>query len=120
MAATFLSAECTKSKRNGFSATTPHANGAKYLHVKIDDFTGFHKYELTVGNQADPYVVFVATDGTRYSNLNRPPFPSPGGGQVHFAKHGKLMGVGYSPAYNGDASDAVTFTGVLKCNYPKR
>jgi hypothetical protein len=30
------------------------------------------------------------------------------------------MGVGFSPAYTPDGSDAVTFTGVLKCNYPKR
>ena len=117
--ATFLSAKCVKNK-NGFFATTPHPEGQKYLHVRIEDFTGFHKYELSVGANADPYVVFAATDGTRYSNLNKPPFPSPGGGQVHFAKHGKLMGVGYSPAYSSDGSDAVTFTGVLKCNYPKR
>jgi hypothetical protein len=117
--ANFFSAKCTKNK-NGFFATTPHPNGQKYLHVRIEEFTGFHKYELTVGGNADPYVVFTATDGTRYSNLFRPPFPSPGSGQVHFAKHGKLMGVGFSPAYSVDGSDAVTFTGVLKCNYPKR
>jgi hypothetical protein len=73
-----------------------------------------------MGANADPYVVFTAVGGTRYSNLNKPPFPSPGGGQVHFAKHGKLMGVGYSPAYSNDGSDAVSFTGVLTCKYPKR
>jgi hypothetical protein len=117
--ATFQSAKCVKNK-NGFFATTPHPPGQKYLHVRIEDFTGFHKYELTMGGNADPYVVFAATDGTRYSNLNRPPFPSPGSGQVHFAKDGKLMGVGYSPAYSADGSDAVSFTGVLKCNYRKR
>lgn len=117
--ATFLSAKCVKNKR-GFFATTPHPQGQKYLHVRIEDFSGFHDYDLTVGGNADPYVVFAATDGTRYSNLNRPPFPSPGSGQVRFRKHGKLMGVGFSPAYSNDGSDAVTFTGVLKCNYPKR
>jgi hypothetical protein len=117
--ATFLTAKCVKNKR-GFFATTPHPDGQKYLHVRIEEFTGFHNYDLTVGANADPYVVFAATDGTRYSNLNRPPFPSPGGGQVRFAQHGKLMGVGFFPAYNNDGSDAVTFTGVLKCKYPKR
>ena len=70
---------------HSFSATTPHPDGQKYLHVRIEEFSGFHDYD-TGGASADPYVIFAATDGTRYSNLDKPPFPSPGGGQVRFKK----------------------------------
>lgn len=117
--ATFHSAKCLKNK-NGFFATTPHANGESYLHVRVEDFTGFHDYKLVQGGNADPYVVFAKGDGTRYSNLNRPPFPSHGGGELRFRDHGGLMGVGYSPAYSSDGADAVSFTGVVECKYRNR
>ncbi len=113
--ATFHSAKCTKNK-HGFFARARRDNGSN-LFVRVEEFTGFHDYKLVYGNNADPYASFQNKDQVAYSNLNKPPFPSPGGGELRFAKHGKLMGVGFNLAYSDDGSDAVTFTGVARCRY---
>lgn len=119
--AVFHSAKCRRHIRAGdFKALTAKTSTGYTLFASIDEFTGFHNYQLVNGANADPYVVIGGPGDIRYSNLFRPPFPSPGFGQIRFSNHHKLMGIGYSPAYSRDGSDAVTFTGVLKCHYPRR
>ncbi len=56
----------------------------------------------------------------RYASDYVPPYPVPGGGAINFADHGELMGVGFSPMFSEDGSDAVTVAGVLACHYPKK
>ena len=75
--ANFYSAKCVKNKR-GFFATTPHPDGQKYLHVRIEEFSGFHNYDLTVGANADPYVIFAATDGTALQQPEQATIPLAG------------------------------------------
>lgn len=115
--ATFTSAKCKKGKR-GFVATAED-NGYT-LEVNIDDFKGFGDYDLTLGRDADPYVTLNnGPKNPTYSNLNEPPFPSPGFGAIHFKNRGKLMGVGFHPAWAKGGNDAVSIAGGLKCKYPK-
>ena len=120
VAAEFHTAKCNKLKDGRFIATTKRVNGYKLIAV-IDAFKGFGVYDLSQGRNADPYVIVSMNGGaTRYSNLFEPPFPSPGFGQIRFSRGGKLMGVGYHPAYSMAGDDAVTVAGVLTCKYPKR
>ena len=117
--ATFGSAKCRKGK-DGFKMLARKTGTGYTLYATIEDFSGYHTYDLAQGPSADPWVSLHRRRGdVSYSNLNRPPFPSPGFGQIRFSDHHKLIGIGYSPAYSGDGSDAVTFTGVLRCRYPR-
>ena len=118
--AAFTSARCRKTKA-GFKLSSPRTASGYSLYAEIDDFSGFHTYDLTQGASADPWVsVYRRDTDTGYSNLNKPSFPSPGFGQIRFADHHRLVGIGYSPAYSPDSSDAVTFTGALRCHYKRR
>ena len=58
--------------------------------------------------------------GVHYASDYVPPYPVPGGGAINFSDKGKLMGVGFSPMFSEDGSDAVTVAGVLACHYPKK
>lgn len=116
--AEFTTAKCRKS-RGGFVARTPVVNGYR-LFVAIDDFSGFHSYDLALGRDADPYVVVSLNGEAAYSNLYVPPFPVPGFGQVNFRSKGKLMGVGFQPTFNRAGTDGVVFAGAVKCQFPKR
>jgi hypothetical protein len=121
--AVFHSAQCVRRKHSFTALVTRKTNSGWGLYVQFDTgtFTGFHTYPLSPGVNADPYVVVHGgPNDVTYSNLNVPPFPSPGAGQIQFENHGKLMGVGYFPAYSVGGGDAVQFTGVLKCHYPKK
>ncbi len=125
MIATFHSARCRKGGKGAkdFVAHGHSSNGTYSLYVSIDQFSGFHHYELGLDRNADPFVIFSnahSDSAPAYSNIFVPPFPSPGGGGIDFAGHGRLMGVGFSPAYSRDFSDAVTFTGVLTCRYKRK
>lgn len=119
--ATFKVAKCAKTK-GGFHALGRSTDGAWGLHVVIDNFTGFHRYDMTLGANADPYAVISkrGNDSVRYSNLFKPPFPSPGGGAVDFRGKGGVMGVGFQPAWSVDGSDAVVFAGAVDCRYKKK
>ena len=117
--AVFSSAKCRK-HRGEFKALTGKTGTGYTLSVSIEDFSGFHTYDLVQSPSADPWIsVHHGPSGVSYSNIHKPPFPSPGFGQIRFSDHHKLMGIGYSPAYSQDGSDAVTFTGVLRCRYPR-
>jgi hypothetical protein len=117
--AVWHSAKCRK-HRHDFKALTAKTASGYSLFASIDDFSGFHSYELLQSGNADPYVTVHGPGGVSYSNLNVPPFSSFGYGGLDFRKHGKLLGIGYSPAYSAGGSDAVTFTGVLTCKYPRK
>ena len=116
--AEFTTAKCRKS-RGGFVARTPVVGGYR-LFVAIDDFSGFHSYDLVHGKNADPYVVILQNGEAAFSNLYVPPFPVPGYGQVNFRSKGKLMGVGFQPTFNRAGTDGVVFAGAVRCQYPKK
>jgi hypothetical protein len=120
--AEFTSAKCRVHKGGSFAALTGKTGTGYSLFVSIESFNGFGSYDLTQGANADPYVSVLhgGQNEVSYSNLNVPPFQSFGFGQIVFRRHGKLMGVGYSPAYAEGGTDAVTFTGVLRCEFPKK
>ncbi len=116
--ATFRVAKCSKGK-DYFRAKAVSENGW-VLQVLIREFAGFKTYPLALAKDADRWVLlFDPPETTRYSNVYVPPYPAPGYGRITFASRGILMGVGFSPTYSKDFSDAVTFTGVLQCKYPK-
>jgi len=116
--AEFTTAKCRKS-RGGFVALTPRVNGYR-MFVSIEDFSGYHTYELQRGRNADPYVSISLNGESAFSTLFVPPFPVPGYGQVRFSRKGKLMGVGFQPMFNEAGTEGVVFAGGLKCQYKKR
>jgi hypothetical protein len=127
--ATFKTAKCKKGKKSktgtNFFADAISTNGKYELNVDIfSDFSGFHKYELALGADANPVLRFSEKGETLsggYSNEFVPPFPVPGGGEINFTPNGKRMGVGFGPAmWNRDASSAVVLAGALECRYPKK
>lgn len=116
--AEFTVAKCRKA-RGGFHAFTPAVNGYR-LFVSFDTFKGFRTYDLVQGRDADPYVSVLQNGEAQFSSLYVPPFPAPGFGQVNFSPSGKVMGVGYQPAFNQAGTDGVVFAGGLTCQYKKR
>jgi hypothetical protein len=116
--AEFTTAKCRKS-RGSFVALTPRVNGYR-MFVSIDDFSGYHTYDLVRGRNADPYVSMTLHGDAAFSTLYVPPFPVPGFGQVRFARKGKRMGVGFQPMFNEAGTDGVVFAGALKCQYKKK
>lgn len=116
--AEFTTAKCRKS-RGSFVALTPRVNGYR-MFVSIEDFSGYHTYELQRGRNADPYVSISLNGESAFSTLFVPPFPVPGYGQVRFSRKGKLMGVGFQPMFNEAGTEGVVFAGGLKCQYKKR
>lgn len=116
--ATFTSAKCVA---NG-SRLTARASDGRYrdLDVVVKPFKGFsHSYQLHRGRNPSTYIEYGGPTGT-YATDFAPPFPIHGGGAVHFADKGKLMGAGFSPTLNRAGSDAVTIAGVLECHYPAK
>jgi hypothetical protein len=125
MLAKFKTAKCLKgtTRKGSFFAKAISTNGRYELDAEIlFAFTGFHKYDLSLEPEANPYLRFsVRGDQIGYSNEFVPPFPVPGFGQIRFSRNGKRMGIGFGPAmWNRDASDAVVLAGGLECRYKKR
>lgn len=127
--AVFKTAKCKQGKKTkagtNFFADAVSTNGKFELTVDIfSDFSGFHKYDLALGADANPVLRFSEKGETLsggYSNEFVPPFPVPGAGQINFTPNGKRMGVGFGPAmWNRDASSAVVLAGALECRYAKR
>jgi hypothetical protein len=117
----------SKSGEPFFLAKATSTDGNSRLEVDISNFAGFKKeYEVEPGNvEGLPIVAFTLGDGkgngVAYSNTYPPPEPIPTIGRIVFREAGHLMGVGYGPAmydYRGDS--AVTFTGVVECEKPKK
>ncbi|MEI6621527.1 MAG: hypothetical protein WCP28_06445 [Actinomycetes bacterium] len=119
--AEFTTAKCSKERDGTFTAIARTSTTGYNLYAVIEDFTGFGSYELGQDPNAKRWVsIRKGRKGVTYSNLHTPPFDSFGFGQIVFRKRGKLMGIGYSPAYAKGGTDAVTFTGVLTCQFPKK
>jgi hypothetical protein len=125
----FDTAKCNRA-HGDFNATASETQGRDTLRVYIQDFNfkGYVTYPIKLSDAAVVQVNVGIREPTAglgpgphyYSNLNVPPFPSPGGGQLRFTQKGALMGVGFSPMYSRNFADAVTVTGVLRCTYPKK
>jgi len=119
--ATFKTAKCTKSAHY-FHAEAFSTDGQYELDAFIRGFTGFHKYDVTLGS-TNPTILFEDKHpGTpAYSNQFQPSFPVPGFGQINFSAKGKRMGIGFGPAmWSEDGSSAVVLAGGLECKYKKR
>jgi hypothetical protein len=115
--AIFTSAKCKIGKLGFFS----EASDSGYrLQADVIPFDGFRRYKLERGHFTPQVVRLISPSGVHYASDFVPPYPVHGGGAIHFSKDGALMGVGFSPMFSEDGSDAVTVAGVLPCNYPKK
>ena len=115
--AIFTSAKCKISKLGFFSDA--HDNGY-HLQADVIPFDGFRHYKLKRGH-FDPQVVrLISPSGVHYASDYVPPYPVHGGGAINFSTDGSLMGVGFSPMFSEDGSDALTVAGVVPCHYPKK
>ena len=115
--ATFTSAKCKISKIGFFSDATD--NGWR-LEADVIPFDGFKHYKLERGHFTPQVVKLRSPSGVHFASDYVPPYPVPGGGAINFSKDGALMGVGFSPMFSEDGSDAVTVAGTLTCHYPKK
>ncbi len=121
LVAKFKTATCHR-RKGRFELLTPKVDGGYSLFVSIADFDRKQRvYPVTQGKD-DPLVSVVQHGSDlSYNNDNVPPFPVPAAGEIRFDPRApKLVGVGYTPAFTADATDAATITGVLTCKYPKR
>jgi len=120
--------ECFRKKTGAFafSAFGPSTNKSYELVVRIPsrDWRGFgHHYSLFYGSH-DP--AFFGLTGPRHELFSNT-FPLPGtppgvvgGGAIVFKGKGSLMSIGFEPAFNEAADEAVfIFGGFLKCAGPR-
>ena len=115
--AIFTSAKCKISKIGFFSDASD--NGWR-LQADVIPFDGFKHYKLQRGHFTPQVVKLHSPSGVHFASDYVPPYPVHGGGAINFSKDGKLMGVGFSPMFSEDGSDAVTVAGTLACHYPKK
>lgn len=115
--ATFTSAKCKIAKLGFFSDAY---DNAYHLEADVIPFDGFRRYKLERGHFTPQVVKLVSPSGVHYASDFVPPYPVHGGGAIDFSKNGALMGVGFSPMFSEDGSDAVTVAGALPCHYPKK
>jgi hypothetical protein len=115
--AVFRSAKC---RINGYGFLATATNRGYELLARVHPFRGFQDYALQRGHATGRYVVLSSPAHVTYASDYVPPYPVPGAGAINFADHGTLMGVGFSPMFSEDGSDAVTVAGVLTCHYPKK
>ena len=116
--AVFTTARCRQSKGD-FKALTAAVNGYR-LFVSIDEFDGFHTYDLEQGTDAGPHASITRNGESAFSTLYVPPFPAPGFGQVRFRGKGRTMGIGYQFMFNRDGTDGLVFAGALRCQYKRK
>ena len=115
--ATFTSAKCKINKLGFFSDAF---DNGYHLEADVIPFSKFHRYKLARGHFTPQVVRLISPSGVHYASDYVPPYPVPGGGAINFSKDGALMGVGFSPMFSEDGSDAVTVAGVLECHYPRK
>lgn len=128
MIAVFSKAKCLRKKHGSetyFHATATAEHGSDQLYVSISKFEGFKKeYEVEPGpRDGEPFVVFREDKGDdtteSYASYYPPPYEIPTIGRIVFREGGRLLGVGYGPAlFEFHGAHAVSFTGVLECEYP--
>ena len=115
--AVFRSAKCRIGHGSFFSDAF---DNGYHLQADVIPFDGFRRYRLERGHFTPQVVRPISPSGAHYASDFVPPYPVPGGGAINFTKDGSLMGVGFSPMFSEDGSDAVTVTGVVPCHYPKK
>ena len=117
----FTDAQCSVGK-NGFTATS-RKHGTKLL-VRVQPFDGFGRYELKAGTESGRYVStfasFTDSSGHEFASNFVPPYRVASGGAIQFGQGGQLIGVGFEPTFNASGSEAIVFTGVMKCHYAKK
>ena len=118
----FTDANCSVSKRDGFTARS-RALGTR-LNVHIQPFRGFDEYPLEPGKAGAPYrrtfVDFISPSGLAFASDYVPPYPIGSLGAIKFSDDGKLIGVAFQPMFDASGSQAVIVTGVMVCHYPKK
>ncbi len=115
--AIFTSAKCKIGKLGFFSDAF---DNGYHLQADVIPFDGFRRYKLARGHFTPQVVRLISPSGVHYASDYVPPYPVHGGGAINFSKDGALMGVGFSPMFSEDGSDAVTVAGVVPCHYPKK
>lgn len=115
--ARFTSAKC-RITRAGFIAVAYDNGYVLYIHAR--PFTGFHKYELRRGVYTGTFIEVRSPSLVYFASDFVPPYHIPGGGELNFAKGGKLVGGGFYPMFNENGTDGVGVVGRLVCNYPKK
>jgi hypothetical protein len=120
--ALFRSAKCRINKLGFYSDAFDRRYHleANVLSAPGAPFAGFKQYPLERGHATQVYVALKSPSGVYYASDFVPPYPVHGGGALNFSSDGKLLGIGFSPMFSEDGSDAVTVAGVLKCKYPKK
>ena len=117
----FTDAKCSVGK-NGFTATS-RKHGTKLL-VRVQPFHGYGRYPLKAGTASGRYVStfasFTDSRGHQFASNFVPPYRVAGGGAIRFGQGGQLIGVGFEPTFNASGSEAVIFTGVMKCHYAQK
>ncbi len=126
--AIFKTAKCQKRKPKGVGASflsrAVSTNGKYELRTDVFQplFSGFHKYDLKLEDDARAVLYFQAIGGGPvFSNEFVPPYPVPGFGQINFKRDGSRFGVGFAPVmWSQDFSDGVVLAGGLACRYAKK
>lgn len=108
-----------------FFAHAKSKTGKFSLDVLIEEptFQGFDDLYILYFGADDPGVSLTRnSDNEIFSNFKIPGTPAGtvGGGVVRFAKGGKKLGVGLSPASNRSFTESYSFAGYLNCKYPKK
>lgn len=120
--AVFRTARCTK-RQGSFKALARSTDNKYSLFVSIENFTGFHRYDLDLDKNADPFFSLTSVfdeDAPHYTNLNKPHFKVAAFGGIAFRNKGGLMGIGSDPAFDGTFKHKVALAGVVRCRYGKR
>lgn len=104
--------------RSGFTAKA-HGYGASLL-IRIESFTGFHRYVLERGSLSGPYVStfieFRTPSGVEYASNFVPPFTIPNVGAIRFSPNGKLIGLGMHPIFDASGGSSVIVAGGMACH----
>lgn len=110
--ATFKRGDCT----SGGNFVAIATDGEYRLEVGIQDYSGFGPDYVIRSGIPDPEVI-VEGPGDTYGNTQFSVPGNPGLGGISFDDAGD-MGLGLVPAYNADASAAVSLSGGMDCVYP--
>jgi hypothetical protein len=120
--AVFRSAKCQVGRAGHKPLFFSTASNRGYvLQADVIPFKGFDKrYDLRRGHFDPQFLSLHSPSGVDYASDFVPPYPVHHGGAINFEHGGGLMGVGFSPMFSQDGTDAVTVTGVLVCHYAKK
>ena len=125
---TIKSGKCIVSGKKGakdFFMAAKSESRAFSLTAFIDApvFSGFRQdYTIYYGGEDPQVFLHRRADDAVFSNFKIPGTPpgTVGGGAIHFARHGRKVGIGLAPASNKSFTEGYVFAGGLNCKYPKR